>query len=253
MQAPFRSLAFHQSSERFHPGINNLRPESIDAILRLFNDWGYRFWDGSFPLEKISDPQEVVVTFDDAYAESIDVIERLIQRGITPIVFVPTDYIGRVNSWDYASWWIPSSHMSVEQIRSLAQAGVFFGSHGASHRSLEGISADKLHKELTQSKEKLERITDREAVYLSVPFGRYDRTVVEAAGQCGYIRLFSLRPDAQEEKFDGYVLPRLPIYGNDDFFALRSKLCGAGMIEQWKGRIVRRLAGGTEVLGMPLN
>lgn len=244
-----RILAFHQTSGRFYPGINNITHRDIDSILKLVEDWGFT-WHEFFALDKIlADETAAIVTFDDGYEDNLPMIDSLIAGGAAPAVFIPTAYIGKQNEWDYSSRFFPARHLDRNQIRRLADRNVIIGSHGVAHRSLTAMMDGMLRRELAESKAELEDITGRPVNDLSFPFGRTSRRVNAIALECGYRRGFLLgEMDNIEFRDEEFVVPRIPIYGADDYFSLKGKLLRDSSRERLKNRIINMLAAGTIIV-----
>ncbi|MCK5126707.1 MAG: polysaccharide deacetylase family protein [candidate division Zixibacteria bacterium] len=240
-----RILAFHQTSEKYYPGINNIKPGYFFAVLKLIEECGYCFWNEKAEPSKDS----AIITFDDGYEDNYDVLLELCRRMITPVVFIPTDYIGKTNSWDYSSSLFKARHLSSAQITKLAGAGVKFGSHGASHRALTKLTPEILSKELTNSKNILEDITGKSVNGLSYPFGRYNKVVTFTALETGYNYGVALDKPLISIDHDSFTLFRTPLYRIDDYFSILSKLKHNSKLETRKNNIINALASGTIITG----
>ena len=246
-------LAWHQTSDRFYPGINNVKPRTVLGVLDLLREWGFSFWRGDhFEPDRVTD-RTAVITFDDGYQDNYRLLTRLCGEHITPIVFIPTAYVGRQNVWEYSSRLFPARHLIVDEINRLVDCGVIVGSHGVSHMSLDGMTRVRLRRELHDSKAELEEIIGRTVDLISYPFGRFTPAVNEAAQICGYRHAFAADPEECQAGGSGFVLPRIPIHAADDYFSLKAKMGRPGRIERLKSRIIRRLAGGSIIRLRALN
>ena len=240
-------LAFHQTSRNFYPGINNIKPGYFFAILEIIEELGYAVRETS---GEQSIDRKAVLTFDDGYADNCEVLFRLREMDITPVVFAPTDFIGKTNSWEYSHRLFPARHMSAGQIQELAKAGVKFGSHGGSHQAFSGMPPDRIHRELADSKKILEDITGSAINILSYPFGRCTDDIVETARGIGYETGFALdRRNEQAESATGFTRFRIPVYSIDSYYSLRAKLATPSALERRKNNIINALAGGTIITG----
>ncbi len=244
-------LAFHQTSHRFFPGINNVRPQRFWATLDLLRSWGFEIWSGETVSSRSADTL-VTLTFDDGYEDQFDLFLRLRKEGVRPLVFIPTDYIGRENSWEYSSRIFPARHLNAHQIRELAGAGVIFGTHGTSHRSLTAMSPEKAGQELKQSKEIIEDITGEPVTLISFPFGRTSPAIDNQARDCGYSQGFVLSDSPETAGGDEFLRRRLPVYGIDDYYSMRSLLLKRGRLEFLKRRIIGDLSAGTIIVSRKL-
>jgi len=241
-------LVFHQTVDRFYPGINNIKPRNFFAIIGLIGDLNFSF----SPIKKNQPDQSakvVTLTFDDGYAANYDILLQLIDRNIAPVVFIPTAFIGKTNAWEYSSDFFPASHLSRSQISDLANRGVVFGSHGHSHRPLERLSREEIRRELTISRQMLEEIIRRPVKYMSFPFGRTNPAVNETAAECGYIYGLGMPSTPAALDDSDFIIRRIPLYASDTYFSVRRKLCGPTWVERMQIDIISRLAGGTIITG----
>jgi len=241
-------LAFHQCSDRRFPGINNIKPDDFFALLDLLRSWEYLFWNGEDLRKEADDGVRIVITFDDGFRDQFDILRRLRNEGIRPIVFMPAAYIGKRNRWEYFSRFFPVEHLDAGQLRELAESGVMIGSHGDSHRSLANMGEALLRQELLRSKETLESVTGQPVELISFPFGRTNATVNRIAGECGYRRGFILEAEARLSHDDDFIVPRIPVYGIDDYYSLKARLLENSRVETAKNRIINRLSGGTIII-----
>ncbi|MEZ5359235.1 MAG: polysaccharide deacetylase family protein [Candidatus Zixiibacteriota bacterium] len=243
-----RILAFHQTSKKYYPGINNIKPGYFFVMLDVLRESGFSFWNGE-EGDAVGDTA-LVLTFDDGYADNVEVLLRLREIHVTPIVFVPTDFIGKINSWEYSTRIFPARHMDKSQIRELREAGVLFGTHGKSHRALPLMKKETLVDELRSSRSIIEDIAGRECTLLSYPFGRHDRRVNLEALEIGYKAGLALdRPCRDSGETDDFVLFRKPVYSIDDYYSLRDKLLIDSGRDRRKNDIINTLAGGTIITG----
>jgi peptidoglycan/xylan/chitin deacetylase (PgdA/CDA1 family) len=239
-------LVFHQTSAKFYPGINNVPPGFFFAVIELLERWGL-----ALRPDSERDVSIATITFDDAYEENLPVLSALCDLDIHPILFVPTDYIGKSNRWEYSSRLFPARHLDARQIRRLSDSGVVIGSHGASHRSFLALDRPARKAELEHSKKTLEDITGKPVLTISFPFGRFDEAVISDARQCGFTHGYGLGPARQDQIHpDTFITPRLAVYGNDDYYSLRRRLVDTSRWETIKTSIIWRLAGGTTAVSL---
>ncbi len=197
----------------------------------------------------VSDTPVLHVTFDDGYADNYEVLLRLLDCGIRPIVFMPTDFIGQKNGWDYSHRLFPVWHLTASDIKELAERGVIFGSHGASHGCLTIMSDDILQEELNRSKKMLEDISGRQVKYLSFPFGRTNHRVNAAALKHGFRRGFLLEPVHKNQSNHDFLVARRPVYVHDDYYSIHAKLRGdVSRLERIKMATINRLSSGTIIV-----
>lgn len=230
-----RYLLFHKSISRFSFSSTNFAPRRLYRLLKWLQ------------AEDLQD--SIGLTFDDGYEHYVDVLPALIEQfSVRPIVFVPTNLIGKAASWDYSYPVCRLSHLERRSIRKLASLGVEFGSHGHTHTDLTALSQRRLETELKQSRDILSDLSGRRIDSISYPFGRVNQRVAETASEFGYERGFTSRFPTVHD--DCMTIGRLPIYGFDSHLGIAAKLQGTRLygIESCKASIVNRLSGGTVLL-----
>ena len=147
------------------------------------------------PIEEcLRDRTKVAITFDDAYEDLMLLKPLLVQRRLPLLVFVPTAFIGKTNTWDNFLNSGKRRHLGESQMRELAAMGVQFGSHGHTHRDLSTISTDDVQAELVSSLRILNSITGRETTTIAYPFGRSNHRVQRLALDLGIVHQFAASP-----------------------------------------------------------
>lgn len=73
-----------------------------------------------------------------------------------------------------------------DEVKEMAEGGMTFGSHTASHCLLTEVDPKVVMEELRSSKASLEARLDRKIEHLAYPDGRVNPFIVEAARACGY-------------------------------------------------------------------
>lgn len=238
-------LVVHQTSDRRYPGINNLPPRFLFSLLDILNRWGFRYRSGSGD----DGTPSAILTFDDGYEDNLPVLSALCEQGVRPMLFIPTDYIGTANSWEYSARFFPARHLSAEKIKHMSEMGVIIGSHGASHRSFTALPSEQRMVELDRSKKTLEDITGKQVDSISFPFGRFNAAIIAEARACGYGQGYGLNrlPQLPENR-QSFMTRRHAVYENDDYYSLRRRLLDNSRWEAVKSDIVWRLAGGTTLV-----
>ena len=170
--------------------------------------------------EAILREDTVAITFDDGYDDIFQMLPLLDERGITITVFVPTAFIGKTNSWDNFLLKNKRRHLSEEQIKQLAAAGVEFGSHSHWHSDLSRLHDDAIEEELRKSKNILEALTGRGVRYVAYPFGHGDNRVSAIARRLGYLAGFWSSPRVA----DVFNVGRTPLNRFDTQLTINAKL-----------------------------
>lgn len=130
------------------------------------------------------------ITFDDGNAsDHVFGLPEMVRHGIPARFFIITDRIGEPGS------------LSEEQIREMADKGMRFGTHGASHRPWPGLLEDgQLDDELDRSTSALAALVRRPVMEAAFPQGLYDRRVLSALRRYGITRAFSVDEGMSRER-----------------------------------------------------
>jgi peptidoglycan/xylan/chitin deacetylase (PgdA/CDA1 family) len=253
-------LTYHRVSDDFDWGITRQRVSQFERGIKFLHDQGYK----TVSLEEVFGPKQdfekrVVITFDDGYEDVyLNAFPILQKYGFTAFIFVITGFVGKYNSWDFNFGRKRKRHLSWKQVKEMSKFGFGFGSHTVNHPNLTKIDPHGVEYELKKSKEVLEDKLGKEVVFLSYPFGRYNRFVQEEAERLGYKRAYTLAPKSKEDgfqsrqrrDFEPFAVERVGIYLFDSPLTLRVKLNRSSLfwIEDLKGRIINRFASGTAIL-----
>jgi peptidoglycan/xylan/chitin deacetylase (PgdA/CDA1 family) len=137
----------------------------------------------------------VAITFDDGYQDTLTNALPILQEfGMTATVMLVSDHIGGRNSWD-AGKSADAPLLTLDEIRTLANAGISFGAHTATHPSLPDVSLDAARHELNDPKAKLESLLGHEISTLAYPYGRTTPDVCRLAEEFGYTAAFGVDHD----------------------------------------------------------
>jgi peptidoglycan/xylan/chitin deacetylase (PgdA/CDA1 family) len=194
------------------------------------------------------DDKRIAVSLDDGYEHYLKVLPRAMEEyGVKVTIFVPTEFIGQENNWDYSFVFQRSRHLDRAAIKELTTLGANFGSHGHSHQPLTRLTDEKLRSELETSRKTLEDITGKGVDMISYPFGRVDRRIMDAAGEAGYSQGFTMAFPVETDH--RLARGRLAVYGFDTFFTVRQKISGGLLytIEKMKAAFANRLSAGTGI------
>ena len=152
---------------------------------------------------------DVALTFDDGYVDCLEhAVPALIQRGLPATFFVSAGLLGQRMPLDHTALPI----FTPAQVTKLAGLpGVTIGSHGDTHRALNGLPADALARELSDSRRRLEDLAGRPVRWLSYPFGAHDAAVAAAARAAGYEDALSVWTRAEGP----FARLRIPVHTHD--------------------------------------
>lgn len=197
--------------------------------------------------------KEFVLAFDDGYqCVEEHALKTTAEFGFTATVFIPTGYIGRNNDWDHQVYGLKFRHLDVAGLKRLNEAGWEIGSHTVRHCSLRDLEFERVSRELSESKQKLEDIVGREVVSVSYPFGRFDQTTLETSARAGY--KWGIAPGLVSMKSltsNGFTLfGAEAVYLWDGFINLEGRLTRQGRFYQLGSgfrKFVNKFASGTVI------
>lgn len=185
-------------------------PERLDDDFRILQDEGYctislehfqNFLDG----RNIDMPDKpLLITFDDGYLDNYqNAYPILKRRGMIATFFIITDML-----------WT-NERMSPQCIVEMAQGGMSFGSHTATHRLLGELAWDDIKAEVVNSKVVLESVLGRTVNAIAYPLGSYNKNVIMVADNAGYKTGFTVREGTCGKTSPNFELRRIPVFKYD--------------------------------------
>src|SRR6185437_280983 len=150
--------------------------ETFASHLRYLRETGWQVIDLAAFLHGLAAPQTLprraaLLTFDDGYRSNLTVAVPWLQRFSFPaVLFVPTDFIGRRNTFD-ANVEPEEEICTWADLRELERAGVAVQSHGCSHRTLSDLGPREWEREIVRSRAVLEEGLGRPVEVFCYPYG----------------------------------------------------------------------------------
>jgi peptidoglycan/xylan/chitin deacetylase (PgdA/CDA1 family) len=169
---------------------NYVTPAQFVAQLEALRKWSYtpialEDWLAARANLAHMPARPIVLTLDDGYASNYETAWPILQRyDANATVFLVADFLGKTNAWDSSEPQV--SLLNVQQIRKMQAAGIRFGSHSSTHRSLTTLSEPDVRAELTDAKNKLESILARPVQTLAYPYNHNNWTTRSLARKTGY-------------------------------------------------------------------
>jgi peptidoglycan/xylan/chitin deacetylase (PgdA/CDA1 family) len=230
---PFPVLVFHSVADRAGSSIWTLptgdfrrHAEAIAASGRTSLTFGEL---AEALHERRVPPDAVVVTFDDGFADNIPAAEVCAELGLRATVFVTTDYIGRERM------------LTDDQVRELAaMPNVEVGSHTLSHRRLDELPRHEIHRELHDSRARLEILLSSPVTTLAYPHGNYDERVKGIAADLGYRGAAAVRLALSHPGDDPYAVARHFVTTGTTDAEVAALLAGTGRVAPRHERVVTR-------------
>ena len=240
-------LAYHRVNDIDKDQLT-LAVEDFDAQMKYLVDSGYTFitpdelldaW-GDTPaevatgaVEQATQGQEVaqeetsdkpslpakpvILTFDNGYSDFYKNVYPILQKyNIKVTLLVITDYINLYP--DYLTW---------AQMRELQSSGlVDVQSHTLSNFDLTNahLSPFEIRNQLYGSKQAIEWYLKKPAKFVAYPGGLYTAEVEELTRDVGYRAAFTVDYGLTKQDFQHYVMPRIPIFGNNSYPLMRFKM-----------------------------
>ncbi|MGH9701855.1 MAG: polysaccharide deacetylase family protein [Candidatus Acidiferrales bacterium] len=155
------------------------------------------------------------VTFDDGHISNYRYAPALLEKhGQKAIFFLVASDMGK-----------RPQTMTWEQAREMVSMGHEMQSHTWSHRRLPGCTDSDLDVELRRSRETIEEHLGMRVDAISIPYGRWDRRVLEGCARAGYRRVYTSDPWIVPGMRSGVmVFGRLTIRSTMDGEGLEKKL-----------------------------
>lgn len=168
---------------------------------------------------KKRDNKLLAITFDDGYQNIYQYAMPILQKyGFTASVFLPTKYIGKNSEWIYPSMPL----LTWDEILTIEQQGIAFGSHSHSHRGLTDLTEKQAKEELEKSKKILEDKLNKPVPYIAYPFSKSNEIIEKMALGCGYKLLLSAVGVERRRMPKGHcVLLRRSVMRNDTLLSFK--------------------------------
>ncbi|WP_328649934.1 polysaccharide deacetylase family protein [Amycolatopsis sp. NBC_00348] len=181
-------------------------------------------------LDAVEERADVHLTFDDGNESDVEIaLPRLVERGLTAEFFPLAGRLGQRGYLDH------------DALRDLARAGMEIGSHGWEPRDWRRLDDRHARRELTDAPKLLGDLCGRPVRRYSLPFGAYDRRVLDRLREAGATRVYA--SDGGETSRDGWLQPRTELRHDLDQEWLDGVLSGGRRRGQWMRRLFRRADG----------
>jgi peptidoglycan/xylan/chitin deacetylase (PgdA/CDA1 family) len=193
--APRRALMLHSVAEPLtrEEGWYYIAPRRFHRLMRWLNVFGYKTATTAEWMKNEITEKHVLFTFDDGYDDLYtELLPLVIEHRYTAIIYLVAGRIGETNVWDQESGLRARNLMTLDQLREMQKYGIEFGSHTMTHPWLPHVTDERLRKEVTESKYRLEDLFGIEMTSFAYPFGGVDERVRSAVGDAGYKLAFTI-------------------------------------------------------------
>jgi hypothetical protein len=154
---------------------------------------------------------QIEICFDDAFLGLYDNIEWIKEQNIPINLFVVSSFLEKEN------------HINTEQLLELNKLKqTTISSHTESHKILHKISQLEIEKELSESKNTLEKLLNKTVNSICYPEGKFNEQIIELARKEGYEKQYSSLPGFYFNEFLPNVKRRslVQFSGEEEFMAI---------------------------------
>jgi peptidoglycan/xylan/chitin deacetylase (PgdA/CDA1 family) len=223
-------LCYHgvgPTNTRLDPGFLRVRPDVFRAQLDLLLGAGFEF----VTVAELADrsagaeppPGLAALSFDDGMADNHSVVLPILtELGLTATVYVTTGLIGKPNPWMAPA--AGARMMDEPELREVAAAGFEIGAHSVSHPDLSLLDYETCLREMSESRQTLERVIGAPVRTFAYPFCRYGPAALAAVRAAGFAAAVTCQGLGS---WDRYELKRSLITGKDDLPIFLLKLTDA--------------------------
>lgn len=164
-----------------------------------------------------------VITFDDAYEDTLPAYEILAERGWPATWFVVSSAVCGLSTWRDPG--VPRRPTLLpHHLREFHANGMEIGGHSRSHRRLAEAPVSELAVETAGCRKALEDVLDGPVESFAYPYGSYNRAVIEAVRDAGYRRACSTENGFAWQNNDPFRLRRIAVRARDTRSAFARKL-----------------------------
>jgi glycosyltransferase involved in cell wall biosynthesis/peptidoglycan/xylan/chitin deacetylase (PgdA/CDA1 family) len=231
-----RVLAYHQIADLESAPVvaaYGVPPARFRRQVRLLQWLGFHFVSPDQFLSFLQGtvrlpPRSLLLTFDDAYADLLEVVPFLKRRKVPGIVFVVSAQLAGSNTWDEAIGAPRLDLLDAPGLRTLAEASIEAGAHSRTHRPLTELSDRELEDEVDGSLADLHAAGIGRPRMFAYPEGAYDGRVTNRAKSAGLEACFTIAPGVATPGQDPFRIPRIEILRSDGTWGCLRKVIKAG-------------------------
>ncbi len=222
----FPVLAYHKISPQKEFGLTTVTPDMFENQMRFLHDAGFEshtFKD--LDIHSNISENRIIITFDDGYESIYQYALPILKKyNFKAVVFVLSDFIGKLNSWEAYPIQRRHRHLNVDHLKTLTDHGFEIGSHGKRHRFLPAISDRDLEEELKSSKIEIESITGQKIISFCYPYGITTDKIQKRVEQSSYHYAVGNIKFKYMNGQRKYYIGRRSIYANDSLYTFKEKI-----------------------------
>jgi peptidoglycan/xylan/chitin deacetylase (PgdA/CDA1 family) len=170
----------------------------------------------------------VAVTFDDGFADTYRALTTLGDRGLVATLYVTTGELGR------------RDRLRSRQLPEIADGGmVEIGAHAVHHRRLDLLEGPDAHREVWESKARLEDLTEARVRSFAYPHGAYDASVRASVVAAGYRSAAAVKNALSHDRDDPFAVARWIVEAGTPASRIAEVLEGERVPLAWTGERLR--------------
>lgn len=147
--------------------------------------------------------KSVVITFDDGYEDIyINAYPILKHYDFKATIFIITDLCRQ-----------GGLYIKVPQLKEMINNGIEIGSHTLDHSKLNKLTYDEQLYNFKQSKKFIDDNLGINCIYLSYPYGKYNKGSINALKEAGYVMAFTTKGKWSYKSNGTFTLNRVYING----------------------------------------
>jgi peptidoglycan/xylan/chitin deacetylase (PgdA/CDA1 family) len=211
------------------PGLT-VAPALFERQLRWIRRQGYRSVGidevAAFATEGGRLPRRsLMITFDDGYADlSEHALPRLIEHGLSAVVFVVTARIGARSVWDATDGFGGHPLMDASEIQRWSREGIEFGAHSRTHSNLDALDAKAAEGEIVGSRKELEEVLGHSVSAFAYPYGHDPGPEVLSLARRTFAIAFTALEGINRVGADPHLLRRTLVHRSDTALDLACRL-----------------------------
>jgi peptidoglycan/xylan/chitin deacetylase (PgdA/CDA1 family) len=172
----------------------------------------------------------VFLTFDDGYADLMEIDALMKKYAIHPTVFLLSDP-AHANRGEMGT---AKPLLSDAQVRTLLKHGWEIGSHSATHPDFAAITLNtSIEAEVVSSKSVLEKKFGVRVNAIAYPKGRYSREILAAAQRAGYHIGVTMDDSIITVNTSRFAVPRIGVDGTHTFAEFQALVTDTAI--RWRG------------------
>lgn len=204
----------------------SVNPQNFEKQMNFMNRNNYK----TTSLNNLDDLDQnskyFIITFDDGYEDVYyNALPILKKFGFTSICYFVTDLIGHYNIWDKNKKDFKQLKlMDIDKINFWLKSGMEIGAHTSTHKNLSKLNYIQKKIEILSPKKFFKKKFSIDISSFSYPFGKFDNESVNLVKENYINAVTTKRSRYKNNKFDKYMLPRVPINKTTNMFKFFLKI-----------------------------